>query len=77
MLVAPLNRFLYVVVHEDCHEQFELPHGIEEPLCNVIAFRAIAAFGEERLASLADRRAIQRYAREGAMQSRLVTARCG
>ena len=75
MLLAPLHRFLYVVVHEDCHEQFGLPYGIEEALCNVIAFRAMAAFGEQRFKSMpAERRAIDRFAREGAEHSRVTVA---
>ena len=74
MLVAPLNRFLYLVVHEDCHDQFGLPYGIEEPLCNVIAFKAIAAFGEARFKSMAERRAIQRLACDGAAHSRVTVA---
>ena len=78
MLVAPLHRFLYVVVHEDCHEQFALPYGIEEALCNVIAFRAMAAYGEQRFKSMpAERRAIDRYAREGAAHSRITVAAYG
>ena len=75
MLVAPLNRFLYLVIHEDCHEQFALPYGIEEPLCNVIAFRAMAAFAEERFKTLSpERRAVQRMAREGTAHSRVTVA---
>lgn len=75
MLVAPLHRFLYLVIHEDCHEQFDLPYGIEEALCNVIAFKAMAAFGEERFRSQpVERRAIQRFVREGAAHSHVTTA---
>jgi hypothetical protein len=75
MLVAPLNRFLYLVVHEDCHDQFGLPYGIEEPVCNVIAFRALAAFADERFKTLsAERRAIQRFVREGSVHSRITVA---
>lgn len=75
MLVAPLNRFLYLVIHEDCHEQFALPYGIEEPLCNVIAFRAMAAFADERFKMLSpERRAIQRMVRDGTVHSRATVA---
>src|SRR5688572_6581843 len=45
LLSAPLDRLLYIVLHEDCHDQFELPYGIEEALCNVIAYKAMAVFG--------------------------------
>lgn len=44
MLDAPLERFLYLVFHEDCHDQFDFPAGIEEALCNVIAYQAMLAF---------------------------------
>jgi hypothetical protein len=75
MLVAPLPRFLYVVLHEDCHEQYALPYGIEEPLCNAIAYRAMAAFAAERFKSMpAERRAIQRFVRAGVEHSRVTVA---
>ncbi len=48
MLGAPLERFLYLVFHEDCHDQFELHAGIEEALCNVIAYQAMVAFARDR-----------------------------
>jgi hypothetical protein len=48
MLHAPLERFLYLVFHEDCHDQFEFPAGIEEALCNVIAYRAMVVFARDR-----------------------------
>jgi hypothetical protein len=47
MLSASLARLIYVVVHENCHDQFDLPYGIEEPLCNVIAYGALPAFASE------------------------------
>ena len=72
MLAAPLERFVYLVIHEDCHEQFRLPYGIEEALCNVIAFKAMVAFADERYRSMPrEREAIQRYAREGAERAHL------
>lgn len=75
MLVAPLHRFLYLVIHEDCHEQFDLPYGIEEALCNVIAFKAMAAFSEERFRSQPlHRYAIQRFVREGAEHAYVTVA---
>jgi hypothetical protein len=48
VLAVQLQRFLYLVFHEDCHEQFDLPYGIEEALCNVIAYKAMAQFSEEK-----------------------------
>ena len=67
MMAAPLNRLLYLVIHEDCHEQFELPYGIEEALCNVIAYNAMTRFGDDKYRSKSrERRAIQSFVREGA-----------
>lgn len=63
MLGGKLDRVLYLVVHEDCHDQFELPYGIEEALCNLIAYKAMAAFTEQRFgAESREHQAIRRYA---------------
>lgn len=63
MITGKLDRFLYLVIHEDCHDQFELPYGIEEALCNVITFKAMAAFTEEKYGPYArEHRAVLRYA---------------
>ena len=48
MLEGKLDRFFYLVIHEDCHDQFDLPHGFEEALCNVIAYKAMPVFSRER-----------------------------
>jgi hypothetical protein len=48
MISSKLDRFVYLVIHEDCHEQFQLPYGIEEALCNVITYRAMAIFASEK-----------------------------
>ena len=48
MMASSLVRFVYLVFHEDCHDQFGLPMGIEEPLCNVLAYHAMAVYGGER-----------------------------
>lgn len=73
MLAAPLDRLLYLVIHEDCHDQFELPYGIEEPVCNVIAYGAMARFSEEKFAAKSpEREAVQRYVGDAAKHS-LVT----
>ncbi len=75
MLGAPLPRLLYVLIHEDCHDQFELPYGIEEALCNVIAYNAMTAFSAEKFKSMpAELNAIRRHAREGARNSHLTVA---
>ncbi len=72
MIAAGLDRFIYLVVHEDCHDQFAFPQGIEEPLCELIAYRAMAAFSKDRFRWYApERRAILDYA---ANQARLAYA---
>lgn len=63
MLGVPLHRFIYLVIHEDCHEQFAFPYGIEEALCNLIAYKGMAAFSAEKYGLLSrENIAIQRYA---------------
>jgi hypothetical protein len=47
MLSATLARLIYLVIHENCHDQFDLPYGIEEPLCNVVAYGSLPAFAGE------------------------------
>lgn len=59
---AQLQRFLYLVFHEDCHEQFDFPYGIEESLCNLIAYQAMAQFSREKYGPAArEHVAILRY----------------
>jgi hypothetical protein len=48
MIDGKLDRFIYLVIHEDCHDQFELPQGVEEALCNLIAYKAMIAFAAEK-----------------------------
>jgi hypothetical protein len=63
MIESGLDRFLYLVIHEDCHDQFDLPFGIEEALCNVITHHAMAAFSTEKFGYFARaNRAVRRYA---------------
>src|SRR5689334_17498001 len=63
MLSGSLVRFVYLVLHEDCHDQFDLPFGIEEPLCNVITYHAMDAYsGEKDRFSSLERVALRRYA---------------
>jgi hypothetical protein len=72
MIAGKLDRFIYLVIHENCHDQFDLPYGIEEALCNLITYRAMAAFSEERFgAGSREHKAVQRYA---GTQSRLTRA---
>ena len=62
MVSSRLDRFIYVVIHEDCHDQFDLPYGIEEALCNVVAYKAMAEFTDEKFGSRArEDRAARRY----------------
>jgi hypothetical protein len=63
MVESRLHRFLYLVIHEDCHDQFDFPYGIEEALCNVLAYSAMAAFADEKFGPKArEDRAVRRYA---------------
>jgi hypothetical protein len=72
MITGKLDRFLYLVIHEDCHDQFDLPYGIEEALCNLITYKGMAVFSGEKYEFYArENRAIRRYADT---QSRLTRA---
>ena len=72
MITGKLDRFIYLVIHEDCHDQFELPYGIEEALCDLIAHKGMAAFAKGKYGSYArEDRAVRRYAET---QSRLTRA---
>ena len=63
MLEGKLDRFLYLVIHEDCHDQFDLPFGVEEALCNLLGYKGMAAFSDEKYGVKArEDRAIRRYA---------------
>jgi len=63
MIDSRIDRFLYLVIHEDCHDQFELPYGVEEALCNLITYKAMAEFSEQHYGPHArESRAVQRYA---------------
>jgi len=63
MLSGSLVRFIYLVFHEDCHDQFDLPFGIEEALCNVIAYHAMEAYaGEQDRFNVIERIGLRRYA---------------
>jgi hypothetical protein len=72
MLAGTLVRFVYLVFHEDCHDQFELPQGVEEPLCNVITYNAMVAYAAERQkAGFLERMAMRRYAELESERTRL------
>lgn len=63
MVSGKLDRFVYLVIHEDCHDQFDLPYGVEEALCNVITYHAMAAFSKEKFRWYSrENRAITNYA---------------
>ncbi|MGH8649712.1 MAG: aminopeptidase, partial [Burkholderiales bacterium] len=73
VLGTQLQRFLYLVFHEDCHEQFEFPYGVEEALCNLIAYKAMAQFSEEKYGPKArEYLAIQNYATTEAGRTRSI-----
>jgi hypothetical protein len=73
MASATLDRFLYLVVHEDCYDQFDFPYGVEEALCNLIAYKVMAAFGKKKFAPGAgENRAIQGYADAQATLARVI-----
>ncbi|MCC6535650.1 MAG: hypothetical protein IT531_24120 [Burkholderiales bacterium] len=75
MLAGTLDRFVYLVIHEDCHDQFKLAFGIEEALCNIITYRAMAHFGAERFRWYArENRAIRDYARGQAKHTKTTIA---
>jgi hypothetical protein len=63
MLASGVARMVYLVVHEDCHDQFSLPYGIEEPLCELISYRSMLAISAQPGPwPAAERRAIRTYA---------------
>lgn len=75
MMAGSLVRFIYLVFHEDCHDQFELPQGIEEALCNVIAYNAMVAYAGDRDQSNAlERVAMRRYAQRESARTRQAKA---
>mgnify|MGYP001591329605 FL=1 len=49
MVESPLDRFMYLVFHEDCHEQIlGLARGINEAACDIIAMEMMIKFAEEK-----------------------------
>jgi len=75
MLSGSLVRFVYLIFHEDCHDQFDLPFGIEEPLCNVIAYNAMAQYAAERdRFNAIERVAMRRYGERESERTRAAKA---
>jgi predicted small lipoprotein YifL len=75
VLAVRLQRFLYLVFHEDCHEQFDFPYGFEEALCNLIAYQAMAQFSAEKYGPKArEHLAIARYTSVEAKRTHTVKA---
>jgi Putative aminopeptidase len=75
MMSGSLTRFVYLVIHEDCHDQFDLPQSIEEALCNVITYHAMVAYAEEKeRPGLFERAAMRRYAERESERTRLARA---
>ncbi len=75
MLEGKLNRFLYLIIHEDCHDQFDLPFGIEEALCEFITFKGMVAFGDAKYGLQArEDRELRRYADLQSQRTRALTA---
>jgi len=48
LLESPLYRFIFVIFHEDWHEQISLPLGIEEPSGEIVSYVASLLFTEKR-----------------------------
>lgn len=75
MVEGKLDRFLYLVIHEDCHDQFSLPYGIEEAVCDLITYKGITQFAEEKYGRYArEHRAVRRYADAQSAQVRTTIA---
>jgi hypothetical protein len=71
MISGTLDRFVYLVIHEDCHDQFDLPYGVEEALCDVVTYHAMASFSKQKFRWYSrEDRAIMSYAREQSKQTR-------
>jgi hypothetical protein len=69
MIASGVPRMIYLVVHEDCHDQFTLPYGIEEPLCETIAYHAMKVIAAQPGPwTAAERQAIRDYAVRNAGQ---------
>jgi hypothetical protein len=73
VLGVPLHRFVYLVIHEDCHDEFALPYGVEEALCNLIAYKGMAGFSDSKYRWLSrENLTIQRYASRESQHTRTI-----
>jgi hypothetical protein len=71
MLAGKLDRFVYLVIHEDCHDQFALPYGVEETLCDFVTHQAMSAFADMKYGlGSREQRSIRRYAEHQAALAR-------
>ena len=71
IIESRLDRFIYLIIHEDCHDQFQLPYGIEEALCEVITYNGMAAFSRQKYRwYTTESRSIQRYAADESRNAR-------
>jgi len=48
LLETPLHRFIYIIFHEDWHEQISTALGIEEPSGEVVGYHAAMLFTAEK-----------------------------
>lgn len=63
ILDGKLDRFFYLVIHEDCHDQFNLPYGVEEALCDMLSHKIMVAFSLEKYgAASREHKAVAAYA---------------
>lgn len=51
LIEAPLSRFIFVIIHEDWHEQIDLPLGIEEPSGQIVGYAVAMLFAREKFGS--------------------------
>ena len=78
MLEGKLDRFLYLVIHEDCHDQFDFPFGFEEALCNLIGYKGMAEFAAQKYgAHSREGRAVRGYVETQAHLTRAVVSHYG
>ena len=70
MLAGTLVRFVYLVIHEDCHDQYDFPLGFEEALCNLITYHGMVAYAGEGGRSTLERVAMRRYAERESEKAR-------
>lgn len=78
LLDGKLDRFLYLVTHEDCHDQFDFPYGFEEALCNLIAYQGMKTFARQHYGAWSrNALAVHAYAAKQAYLTRTVVSYYG